>query len=68
MLYHAILQLKNAIQPTKREYKGGRMTRKQNEYVNKMAGSQTRKTKPQLAFNKRNTIDRRNELKKLINS
>jgi len=60
MLYHAILQLNQKAKQTKRT------TSSMNTHVKKLSGKQTKKAQSQLAFNKLNTINRRNDFKKLV--
>jgi hypothetical protein len=62
MLYHAILQLNQKATQTKRT------TSSMNTQVKKLSGKQTKKTQilSQTAFNKQNTINRRNDFKKLV--
>ena len=61
MLYHAILQLNQKAKQTKRAQL------LLNTRVKKHSGKQTKKAQSQSqhAFNKQNTIDRRNDFKKL---
>ncbi len=62
MLYHAILQLNQKAKQTKRAI------HQLNTLPNKQrhSGKKTKKAQTQLAFNKQNTINRRNDFKKLV--
>jgi hypothetical protein len=62
MLYHAILQLNQKAKQTKRT------PTSLNTRVKKHSGKQTKKQQilSQTEFNKRNTINRRNDFKKLV--
>ncbi|NBV28494.1 hypothetical protein EBS02_05690 [bacterium] len=64
MLYHAILQLNQKAKQTKRAQL------LLNTRVKKYSGKQTKKAKAQIisqtAFNNQNTVDRRNDFKKLV--
>lgn len=79
MLYHAILQLnQKANKTTKAKTKKGKnknpskqmlITSSSKMLPNKTKNTkQTKKAQSQSAFNKQNTIDRRNEIKKLMNT
>ena len=64
MLYHAILQLNQKAKQTKRAQL------LLNTRVKKYSGKQTKKAKSQIisqtAFNNQNTVDWRNDFKKLV--
>jgi hypothetical protein len=63
MLYHAILQLSQKAKQTKRGTKGGNQIE-----LKKLVKKQTKKIKSQYDFNNKNTIARRKELQKMVNS
>jgi hypothetical protein len=76
MLYHAILQLnQKAKQSAKQKKQTINLTHQKGHNKTKLAKkqttTQTKKAKAQIitqtAFNKQNTINRRNDFKKLIN-
>jgi hypothetical protein len=67
MLYHAILQLNQKATQTKRVSKQKKNRKSQNDRQ-EFKQKQTKKQTGQQAFNKQNTISRRNEFKLLANT
>lgn len=66
MLYHAILQLNQKAKQTRRVSKQKNQSNSKHRQLLKQ--KQTKKQISQQAFNKKNTVDRRNELKLLANT
>lgn len=65
MLYHAILQLNQKAKQTAKQKQ--RPTIQKKVMVGaKLSNKKTKKAQSQLAFNKQNTVDRRNDFKKLV--
>lgn len=65
MLYHAILQLNQKAKQTAKQKQRSTIQKKVMVGA-KLSNKKTKKAQSQLAFNKQNTVDRRNDFKKLV--